>query len=87
MGIQKILLSLLGQMLLKRLNCKLPDFHMPLGSERESRRSCWNLPFVINLAGNSTHFIIPLFCFLYCRLNMNTIQAGCAGHIDPEADK
>lgn len=60
---------------------------MPLGSEREDGRSCWNLLVHVSLAGNSTHLIIPFFCFMYCRLNTSTIQAGSAGEVDPEADK
>lgn len=66
---------------------QLPDFSMPLGSEWEDGRSCWNLLFVVSLAGDSTYLIIPLFCFMYCRLNMSTIQTGSAGEVDPEADK
>lgn len=44
--------------------------------------------FVLDLAGNSNHHIIPLFfCFMYCRLNMSIIHAGPAIEVDPEADK
>lgn len=66
---------------------QLPDFCMLLGCERKDGRSCWNLLGFVSLAGDSTHFIIPLFWFMYCRLNMSPIQAGSAGEVDPEADK
>lgn len=62
---------------------QLPDFCTPLGSEREDWRSCWNLLFVLSLAKDSTH----LFCFMYCRLNVGTIQEGSAGEVDLEADE
>jgi len=58
---------------------------MPLGRDREDWR-CWNL-FVLDLAGDSNHHIIPLFCFMYCRLNMSIVHAGSAIEVDPEADK
>lgn len=62
---------------------ELLDFCMPLGSEREDWRSCWNLLFVLSLAKDSTH----LFCFMYCRLNTGTIEDGSAGKVDLEADE
>lgn len=60
---------------------------MPLGRDRGGWR-CWNL-FVLDLAGNSNHRIIPFFFFffMYCRLNMSIIHAGPAIEVDPEADK
>lgn len=62
---------------------QLPDFCMPLDRDRVDRR-CWNLLLVLDLAGDSNHLIIPLFCFTYFRLNTSTIQAV---EVDPEADK
>lgn len=61
---------------------ELLDFCTPLGSEREDWRSCWYLLFVLSLAKDST-----LFCFMYCRLNMGTIQDRSAGKVDLEADE
>jgi len=87
MGIQKSTLRSAGSDVAKEIKLlQLPNICMPLGSEREDR-SCWNLLFVVNLAGDSTHLIIPLFCFMYCRLNTSIIQAGSAGEVDSVADK
>lgn len=81
----KILLGLLDQMLLKKLNCNsyLTFVRLWVVKRGTDWRSCWNLLFVLNLAKDSTH----LFCFMYCRLNTGTIQEGSAGKVDLEADE
>lgn len=43
-----------GSDVAKRINLQeLPALSMPLGSGKEDRSSCWNLLFLVRLAGNS----------------------------------
>lgn len=79
-----MLLGLLDQILLKKLNCNSYLTFVLLWVVKGGVTGvCWNLQFVLNLAKDSTH----LFCFMHCRLNTGTIQVGSAGKVDLEADE